>query len=75
MTYEEWIKSLEFGLKRRYKIDEIIIYEDGMNICFNNYFTFLLNNYTLKCLWKTEDGFKSLCEEIEQEYMSKIMNI
>ena len=75
MNYKEWLKSIEYGIKRIYKIDEIIVDEDGMNICFNNYFNFCINNNILYCLWKTEDGFAKLCEEIEQEYMSKIMNI
>lgn len=75
MNYKEWLKSIEYGIKRRYKIDEIIVDEDGMNICFNNYFNFCINNSALNCLWKTENGFANLCEEIEQEYMSKIMNI
>lgn len=72
MNYEEWLKSTEFGLRRRYEVDNIVIKDDGMRIDFVNNFHFGINTYALEGLWQTKNGFNELCNDIEKEYLSQI---
>ncbi len=73
MKYEEWLKSTEFGIKRRYKVENIVFKDDGMRIDFINNFHFEINTHALKGLWQTDNGFDELCNDIEKEYLSQIM--
>lgn len=41
MTYEEWLKSTEFGLRRRYKVKDIFIDNEVFHIDFTNNFNYL----------------------------------
>lgn len=72
VKYEEWLKSTEFGIKRRYKVENIVIKDDGMRIDFVNNFHFRINTYALKGLWQTDNSFDELCNDIEKEYLSQI---
>lgn len=72
MKYEEWLKSTEFGIKRRYKVENIVIKDDGMRIDFANNFHYEINTYALKGLWQTNNGFDELCSDIEKAYLSQI---
>lgn len=69
MNYEEWLKSIQFGLKRRYKIIDINISDCGMRISFETNFTFSINKYELKDLHE-RDAFNELCNEIEKTYVN-----
>jgi len=75
MNYEEWLKSTEYGLKRRYKVSDIVINDNGMRIDFVNNFHYEINAYILKGLCQTDGGFIGLCNDIEQEFMSQIKNV
>lgn len=74
MTYEEWIKSTEFGLRRRYKVKDIIVDDKGLYIVFTNNFNYWTNVDNLKSLWQM-NGFIELCNDIEREYMCQIINV
>ena len=78
MSYEEWLKSTEFGLRRRYKVDNIAVDKGGMRVDFINNFHLAINTYALKGLWESNevngDGFSELCKDIEREFMKQIMN-
>lgn len=74
MTYEEWIKSVEFGLKRRYKVKDIFIDDEGLHISFTNNFNYWTSVGNLKTLWQT-NGFIEICNDIEHEFVCQIMNI
>jgi hypothetical protein len=72
VKYEEWLKSTEFVIKRKYKVENIVIKDDGMRIDFANNFHYGINTYVLKGLWQTDNGFDELCNDIEKEYLSQI---
>lgn len=73
MNYEEWLKSTEFGLRRRYKVKGIVFTDLGMRIDFVNNFHYGIYEYSLKDLWQN-NGFNKLCDEIEREYLKQIIN-
>ena len=73
-TYEEWLKSTEFGLRRRYKVKDITIDNDGLTIVFTNGFNYWTSIGNLKILCQT-DGFIELCNDIEREFIYQIMNV
>ena len=74
MTYEEWLKSTEFGLRRRYKVKDIFIDNEVFHIDFTNNFNYLTSVGNLKSLWQI-DGFIELCNDIERVFMCQIMNV
>lgn len=74
MTYGEWLKSMEFGLKIRYKVKDIVFDNEGLHIAFTNNFGYWTSVSNLKSLWQT-DGFIELCNDIEREFMCQIMNV
>lgn len=74
MTYEEWLKSTEFGLRRRYKVKDIFIDNEVFHIDFTNNFKYLTSVGNLKSLWQI-DGFIELCNDIERVFMCQIMNV
>ena len=74
MTYEEWFKSTEFRLRRRYKVKDIVFDEEGLHIAFANNFGYWTSVGNLKSLWQI-DGFIELCNDIEREFMCQIMNV
>lgn len=83
MKYEEWLKSTEFGLKRRYKIKDITHNNDYMRVIFENGFAYAVNeeklrglyNYSNSEIFRRDDGFNDLCRDIEHIYMEQIMNV
>ena len=74
MTYEEWLKSTEFWLRRRYKVKDIFIDNEVFHIDFTNNFNYLTSVGNLKSLWQI-DGFIELCNDIERVFMCQIMNV
>ena len=74
MTYEEWLKSTEFGLRRMYKVKDIFIDNEVFHIDFTNNFSYLTSVGNLKSLWQI-DGFIELCNDIERVFMCQIMNV
>lgn len=74
MTYEEWLKSVEFGLERRYKIKDFSVNDSEMLIIFDNNWYYAIDICELKEYWTTY-GFEALCKNIEQELIYQIMNI
>ena len=72
MNFEEWLKATELGIKRRYKVENIVITDYGMRIDFFNNFHFIIKTYALKGLWKTDNNFNELCNDIEKEFLSLI---
>ncbi len=75
MNFKEWLKSTEFGIKRRYKIKDFAIQENGyMQIVFTNNFHYVISENKLKMLWKNND-FGKLCEDIEGLFLKEILNI
>ena len=74
MTYEEWLRSTDFGLRRRYKVKDIVVDNEGLHIAFTNNFNYWTSVGNLKTLWKM-DGFIELCNDIEREFMCQIMNV
>lgn len=71
MTYEEWIKSTEFGLRRRYKIEEITYKDGAMFVDFETEFIFMADKEELRYLY-LNDGFDELCKEIERHFLFQI---
>ncbi len=75
MNFKEWLKSIEFGIKRRYKIKDIVIHGNGcMEIIFTNNFHYVIAENKLKLLWEN-DGFDKLCNNIEELFLKQIINI
>lgn len=74
MTYEEWLKSMEFRLRIRYKVKDIVIDEKRLTITFANNFNYWTSVGNLKTLWQM-DGFIELCNDIEREFMCQIVNV
>lgn len=74
MNYEEWLKSIQFGLRRRYKVISISCGDCGMRIRFETNFMYVCNMYELKDLYD-RDAFSELCVRIEKEYVNQIMNV
>lgn len=83
MKYEEWLKSTEFGLRRHYKIKDILHNDGYMKIIFENGFAYGANeeklrglyNYSTSEIFRRDDGFNDLCRDIENIYMEQIVNV
>lgn len=77
MTFDNWLKSVEFVLRRRYKVKEISWGDSGLKIRFETNFTYCLNNYELKHLYEQRDMelIDKLYTSIENTYVKQIMNL
>ena len=73
ITYKEWLRNISFKIKQKYKVDEVIVDGMGMMINFISGFHYGINERGLKNMYENS-GFEALCEDIEREYISRIMN-
>lgn len=74
MTYEEWLKSVELELRRRYKIKDFLANSEELLIIFENDCYYVIDICGLKNYWTTY-GFESLCTDINQEIMYQTMKV
>lgn len=78
MMFEAWWKSIELGLRRRYKIQRITRDNpQNLTIVFDYYsrcFTIDIKKDYIKELFKQkkDEGFTELCNVIESLYLSQI---
>ena len=73
ITYEEWLKHVDYTLRKRYKIQDIATDNDGLLLKFQSGFTYYLTTSWLKTLYQS-DGLLVLFRDIERECVNSIMN-
>lgn len=73
MSYKEWIRNITYRIKQKYRVDEVVVDGMGMMIDFSSGFHYGINECGLKNMYQN-GGFEALCEDIEREYLSRIMN-
>lgn len=81
MNFEEWIESIQYKLKEKYKIKKLYYTSDfGLRIDFSSGFHYSIEKdilegyyiYSISEIQRTDDGLNDICYDIERLYMQQL---